>query len=75
MKTAKLSGHQLLAVWVNDQRLDRDFTVGKFCKAVGVTTRACWLWRQGTYVPKERYRPIIEKVTKGAVPASAWAQP
>lgn len=69
----KLPAHQLLADWVHDQRRYREFTVGKFCKEIGVTTRACWLWRQGTYVPKEQYRPIIEKVTKGAVPASAWA--
>lgn len=50
----------------------RQFQISLFCSQLGVTNRALWLWRQGTFAPKPKYRATLERLTDGAVPASIW---
>jgi hypothetical protein len=70
---AKLPPSKLLTLWVIDQQQHlADFRVGKFCRNLGVTPRAFWLWRQGTFIPIPEHRATLERLTDGAVPASIW---
>lgn len=57
---------------INDTSSGRRFGVLLFAERIGVTNRSLWLWRRGRFSPKPQYRPIIERLTDGAVPASIW---
>jgi transcriptional regulator with XRE-family HTH domain len=67
------SAYVLLDNWVTGRRsVDPAFRVHDFAAKLGVTRRALYLWRTGEFVPTVAHRRKIEKLTKGAVPASTW---
>lgn len=68
--------HKTLEQWlqaqINDKEGCRRFHVGRFLEKLGVTSRALWTWRHGTFTPSHEHRATLERLTDGAVPASIW---
>lgn len=61
-------GAELFERWLRDTKT----TLAAVGKAVGKSHVAIIKWKSGEFRPESDARAILEKLTGGAVPASAW---
>lgn len=63
-----MKGSRLLKRWAKAER----GRLARLARALNRTPAAASAWKRGVSVPEPHIRPLIERETGGAVPASSW---
>ena len=64
----QLDSHPL-TLWLAVNAVDHH----DFAERIGVSKQTLWRWRCGATKPSKGFRRRIQKLTRGAVPASIWS--
>lgn len=63
-------GKKLLTDW----REANNITIYRLAKMMGTGYLSCWFWVKKDRIPTLKYAVIIEEITDGEVPCSAWEE-